>query len=57
LSGSYNIDLQVRESCGLAAIASFNELNNTVEDSVIDKLRNIYPVTAPSSVGKVGSFA
>jgi hypothetical protein len=41
----------------LAAIASFNELNNTVEDSVIDKLRNIYQVTAPSSVGKVGSFA
>ena len=33
---------QVREYCGLPAINSFNELNNTVDDEIIGLLRSVY---------------
>ena len=36
---------QVRESCGLTPIASFEELNNTLEVEAIESLKRIYQVT------------
>ena len=33
---------QVREYCGLPAINTFNELNNTIEEDIIQLLRSVY---------------
>ncbi len=39
---------QVRESCGLTPVSSFEELNNTVEAEAIESLKRIYQVSLES---------